>query len=155
MHTPGETRAEVESTVRFALESKLHTAGFFLVTPFEGSPLADAYVGPAKDLHGQQFNYYDNPHSLSEVPAEELKVIQRNAYLRFYLDPRRVARFVQLLPRKRELLKLLPIFLKLVTGGDGRAVCFKRGLEDKSAEMPLRVSGPRGERSLSTGQIAP
>lgn len=113
---PGETREEIDATVRFALSSKLHTAAFFLVTPFEGSPLADAYVDPAMALHGRRFNYYDAPHDLSEVPAAELKRIQRDAYLRFYLDPRRVARFVELLPRKRALLKLMPIFLKLVTG---------------------------------------
>lgn len=138
---PGETRAEVESTVRFALESKLHSAGFFLVTPFEGSALADAYVAPAKDLHGQQFNYYDNPHSLSEVPAAELKVIQRDAYLRFYLDPRRMARFARLVPRKRELLKLVPIFLKLVTGASPLPGASERSFDHgPDADRPVEPS---------------
>ncbi len=140
---PGETRAEVDSTVRFALDSRLHSAGFFLVTPFEGSPLADAYVDPAKDLHGGQFNYYDNPHSLSEVPADELKVIQRNAYLRFYLDPRRIARFARLVPRKRELLKLVPVFVKLVAGKGpapgADAHSFDHGPE---AEHPVEAPRP-------------
>jgi len=111
---PGETREEVRSTVRFALQSKLHSAGFYLVTPFEGSPLSDEYLQPAKDFHGNDFSYYDNPHSLSEVPAAEIKRIQRNAYLRFYLNPRRIWRVLQLLPRKGALLNYVPVFLRIV-----------------------------------------
>jgi anaerobic magnesium-protoporphyrin IX monomethyl ester cyclase len=111
---PGETRDEVLSTVQFAVESKLHSAGFYLVTPFEGSPLTQEYLQPATDMHGTDFTYYDNPHSLSEVPADEIKHIQRNAYLRFYLNPRRIWRVLQLLPRKRALFTYLPIFLKIV-----------------------------------------
>lgn len=111
---PGETREEVDATVQFALDSKLHSAGFYLVTPFEGSPLSDEYVKPALDMHGNDFSYYDNPHSLSEVPADDIKRIQRNAYLRFYLSPRRILRVLRLLPRKRAILRYLPIFLKVV-----------------------------------------
>jgi anaerobic magnesium-protoporphyrin IX monomethyl ester cyclase len=111
---PGETREEVLSTVKFALASKLHSAGFYLVTPFEGSPLSDEYLQPSIEMHGTDFSYYDNPHSLSEVPAEEIKRIQRSAYLRFYLNPRRVWRVMRLLPRKRAILRYLPIFLKVV-----------------------------------------
>ena len=114
---PGETHEEVLSTVDFAVRSKLHSAAFFLVTPFEGSPLAEDYVEPAKELHGQDFHYYDNPHSLSEVPAATIKRIQRNAYLRFYLTPRRIWRVMQLLPRKRALLNFLPTFFKVVLSG--------------------------------------
>ncbi len=114
---PGETREEVQATVDWALTSKLHTAAFYLVCPFEGTALSDAYTEPAKALHGNDFQYYDNPHSMSEVPAEELKRVQRDAYLRFYLNPRRMARFLQLLPDKRALAKFVPIFFKIVGSG--------------------------------------
>ena len=154
---PGETRAEVDSTVRFALDSKLHSAGFFLVTPFEGSPLADAYVDPAKSLHGAQFNYYDNPHSLSEVSPDELKVIQRNAYLRFYLDPRRLARFARLVPRKRELLKLVPVFLKLVAGRGpapgADAHSFDHGPEAEHPVEPPRPPPPAAPERRRLPQV--
>jgi radical SAM superfamily enzyme YgiQ (UPF0313 family) len=115
---PGETREEVLSTVKFALQSRLHTAGFFLVTPFEGSPLSDAYLeSAAGEFHGEEWQFYDNPHSLSEVPADEIKRIQRSAYLRFYLNPFRMARMLRLLPRKRVVLRLVPAFLRIVATG--------------------------------------
>ena len=114
---PGEKREEIESTIRFALESKLHTAGFFLVTPFEGSALADEYVAPATALHGSAFQYYDNPHSMAEVSSEELKAMQRRAYLAFYLNPRRMLRLLQLMPRKRMMARFVRTFAKILTSG--------------------------------------
>lgn len=114
---PGETRAEVRSTVDWALASKLHSAGFFLVSPFEGSPLADEYVGAAQHLPGEAWAYYDNPHSLSEVPASEIKRIQKIAYLRFYANPWRIARVLQLVPDKRAFVKIARLYVRVLSSG--------------------------------------
>lgn len=136
---PGETREEVQATVKWALESKLHTAGFFLVCPFEGSPLGDEYLSPADQAQtrGTDWRFYDNPHALSQVPPEELKWLQRSAYLRFYANPWRARRFVQLLPDKRALWKLSSLFVRVMAGG------FKvRGADPKSFDhRPSRVDG--------------
>ncbi len=117
---PGETRDEVRATIDWALASKLHTAAFFLVCPFEGTALSDAYVAPARELHGAEWQYYHAPFSLSEVPAGELKRMQREAYLRFYLDPWRVTRFAELLPDLRVFRRLVPTFFQIVGDGLGK-----------------------------------
>ncbi len=114
---PTETREEVMATIEWACASKLHTAAFYLVCPFEGTPLSDAYVGPAKGEKGNDWQYYDNPHSMSEVPAAELKKIQRDAYLRFFTNPWRMYRFLWLLPDKLAMKKFVPIFLKIIASG--------------------------------------
>ncbi len=114
---PGETRAEILETIEYALRSPLHTAAFFLVTPFEGSPLSEEYLAPAAELHGADFSFYDNPHQLSEVPPRELKNLQRQAYLRFYLDPRRMARLLRLMPRKQMMVRYAAMFARIVGGG--------------------------------------
>lgn len=114
---PGETREEVLSTVDWAVSSRLHSAGFFLVSPFEGSPLANEYVDPAAHLPGEAWAYYDNPHSLSEVPAEEIKRIQKIAYLRFYGNPWRIARAFQLVPDRKALLKIAWLYARVLSSG--------------------------------------
>ncbi len=113
---PGETREEIERTIRFALDSPLHTASFFLVTPFEGSALADAYVEPSRELLGHDYNFYDNPHSLSEVSADELRRLQRWAYFRFYANPRRMMRLMRLMPRRRKVLDYARTWARILTG---------------------------------------
>jgi radical SAM superfamily enzyme YgiQ (UPF0313 family) len=114
---PGETREEIQSTIDWAVNSRLHTAAFYLVCPFEGTPLSEQYVAPAKETHGTDWEYFNNPHSMSEVPAAELKKLQREAYLKFYLNPLRMLRFARLLPRKSVFLRFVPIFLKIVGSG--------------------------------------
>lgn len=134
---PGETREEVLSTVEWAVSSKLHSVGFFLVSPFEGSPLADEYVGAAMRLPGEAWAYYDNPHSLSEVPAAEIKRIQKIAYLRFYAKPWRIARVIQLLPDKTALLKIARLYARVLSSG-----IRWHGADAKSFDhRPSRVDG--------------
>jgi radical SAM superfamily enzyme YgiQ (UPF0313 family) len=114
---PGETREEIQSTIDWACNSRLHTAAFFLVCPFEGSPLADGYVAPAKELNGNDWQYYNNPHSLAEVDATELKWLQRQAYIRFYMNPARMARFMSRVPDKLVLLRFAKAFFKIIGSG--------------------------------------
>jgi radical SAM superfamily enzyme YgiQ (UPF0313 family) len=114
---PGETKEEMQATVDWAVHSRLHTAAFFLVTPFEGSPLSKEYVEPVAALRGEEFHYYDSPHSLSEVPADEVRKIQQQAYLRFYLDPLRIRRLWQLLPDRKVLLRWVPMYLRILLSG--------------------------------------
>ncbi|HEX8795347.1 MAG TPA: hypothetical protein VF765_30570, partial [Polyangiaceae bacterium] len=86
-------------------------------SPFEGSPLANEYVDPAAHLPGEAWAYYDNPHSLSEVPAEEIKRIQKIAYLRFYGNPWRIARAIQLVPDKKALVKIAWLYARVLSSG--------------------------------------
>lgn len=154
---PGETREEIRATIAWALASKLHTAAFFLVCPFEGTPLSEAYVAPAREVHGAEWQYYHAPFSLSAVPAEELKQLQREAYLRFYLDPVRMARFASRLPHKRVFLRFVPMFFKIlgrgfkVHGGNERSWDHAPSVIDMlvGARLPVRTEAPDAEPAAS------
>ena len=86
MGYPGETREELDATVRFARRSAAHHAQFFLFTPLPGAPvtaeLAAAHQLPAG---GWEHFRFDRPSvSLAEVPLAALKRRQVWATLAFY-----------------------------------------------------------------------
>ena len=103
-----ETEKEMRATIDFALRSKLHTAFFFVVTPFGGTEMFDNVVNTmgaaATDLGGTSM-YWRPKHNLSEVSDAKFARIRRSAYLRFYADPRRILRIWKAHPRKRDLLQ--------------------------------------------------
>ena len=103
-----ETEAEMRATIDFAVSSKLHTAFFFVVTPFGGTEMFDHVVdtmgAEATDLGGTGM-YWRPKHNLSEVSDAKFRRIRRLAYLRFYGSPRRVLRIWKAHPRKRDLLQ--------------------------------------------------
>ncbi len=111
---PGETREEIKATIDFAVRSQLHTAGFFLVTPFAGSDLAAEH--PSWVDAAENFSYHGTPPVMAAISAKELKRLQSVAYLRFY-SPKRVVRLLWRLPKKRMLLSYLWPFLRLLAGG--------------------------------------
>ncbi len=103
---PGETREELHQTVNFALSIPLHTAHFFIVTPFQGTALAADYSDDVRRHAGsfQTFHYILGSTNLSAVSDRELYRIQRTAWLRFYLRPRRIWQLLRTYPEKRSLL---------------------------------------------------
>ncbi|MBK7975843.1 MAG: radical SAM protein [Deltaproteobacteria bacterium] len=103
---PGETREELQSTVNFALSIPLHTAHFFIVTPFQGTPLSERYSSEVRRHAGsfETFHYILGSTNLSAVSDQELYRIQRTAWLRFYLQPRRMWQLLRSYPEKRGLL---------------------------------------------------
>lgn len=105
---PTETLEEAQATVRFALESALHEALFFIVTPFAGTALYEMYRDllerrgtPIEDF--EQMGYHSGRFNLSEIPDEVLFDLQRSAFRRFFLDPRRIARIAARHASKRAL----------------------------------------------------
>ncbi|MEI8356990.1 MAG: radical SAM protein [Deltaproteobacteria bacterium] len=105
---PGETEAEMQATIDFARRSKLHTAYFFVVTPFAGTEMHGEIVGErgteAAELVGSGF-FFRPVINLSDIPDERFYAMRRAAYMRFYLDPRRMTRIFLAHPRKRDLLE--------------------------------------------------
>ena len=103
---PSETEQELRSTIDFALSSKLHAAYFFVVTPFAGTGMHEEVVSElgmqAAQLVGSGF-FFRPRVNLSTLPDARLYALRRNAYLRFYLDPRRIARILRAHPRKADL----------------------------------------------------
>jgi anaerobic magnesium-protoporphyrin IX monomethyl ester cyclase len=111
---PTETREELLTTSRFAVESDLHTANIFVVNPFEGTGLADWARRIGKPVLDQfERNYFSKDFvNLTEVPDDELNRIRRDTVRRFFLNPRRAYRIVRDLPDKSNLWPLFVLLLK-------------------------------------------
>lgn len=88
---PTETADEMRQTVEFALESRLHRAAFFGVVPFPGSGLEALVREYYPDYrYDRQFGYFSTNTFYKWATGVDLGVIQRDAYRRFYWNPRRL-----------------------------------------------------------------
>ena len=105
---PSETEAELQATIDFAVSSKLHAAYFFVVTPFGGTEMHGQIVSgigvAATQLEGSGM-FYRPKRNLSEVADSRFYRMRRDAYLRFYLDPARIASIIRAHPRKRDVFQ--------------------------------------------------
>lgn len=93
---PTESFEEACSTIEFAAHSTLHCAMFFLVTPFEGTKLAEMCSALIEKRQGsidpQNVTFYKNAVNISAISDRELQKVFRKAYMRFYLSPKRLIR---------------------------------------------------------------
>jgi len=91
---PGETRADILQTIRFARELDLDFAQFYCAVPFPGSELYDDarragwIVSDDWSRFEQNFSVLNTP----QIAAQEVMELRRLAYRQFYLRPRVVAR---------------------------------------------------------------
>ncbi len=84
---PGETREEMEHTVRFSRAARPDFAIYFVFTPFAGAPISRQLGlrwGDAPSFRAP------SPHYL--VPTAEVEALAERAYSRFYFRPRTIAR---------------------------------------------------------------
>lgn len=102
---PTETRDEVINTINFAINSKLHTAQFFIVTPFQGTELYELYKEYIKDfkIDYSRHEFYFGEYNLSNLSDRELFRLQKLANWKFYLNPSRLWRIWKDYPRRKEL----------------------------------------------------
>ncbi|HPU98469.1 MAG TPA: radical SAM protein [Candidatus Hydrogenedentes bacterium] len=118
---PTETEEEIRLTIDTACASPFHTASFYTVTPFPGTPLYDivAQTHPEKlsrlryndmDFSGMQVN-------LTDLPDEKLFGYQRQAMRKFYSSPRRIWRLLRAHPQPWMLPAYVPIFTYRATKG--------------------------------------
>jgi len=104
---PTETEEEVMNTINFALESKLGTATFFMVTPFPGTDLHNMALELGFDLPEKYEHYQKVSLNVSTVPTKKLEKLRQYALRKFYLDPSRIWRYVRTTPwRDRFFVKL-------------------------------------------------
>ena len=105
---PSETESELRATIDFALRSQLHAAYFFVVTPFGGTEMHEQVVtgmsAAAAELTGSGM-YFRPVKNLSQVPDRLFYKIRREAYLRFYIDSKRIRRIWSAHPRRRNLIE--------------------------------------------------
>ena len=87
---PGETREQMQKTIAYAESMDLFFASFFIVTPYPGTPLWD-HVVPSEvqsTINFSDYNYLSGYFNLCEVSGEELRLLQKEAYRRFYSKKR-------------------------------------------------------------------
>lgn len=86
---PGETRADMEATVKLSLELPLVRANYFTYLPFPGT---ESYrlleeSGELAAVDWQRFFFMNAAYTPQGFTRDEIKNIQRNAFMRFYLRP--------------------------------------------------------------------
>ncbi len=97
---PTESLEEMTETLRFALEVGALMIQVAYHTPYPGSESYRRYGG-AERFDGK--SHFDGaPANLSAVPDEVLIRFHRNFYLRYYLSPEQMARYI----RRRAVYKL-------------------------------------------------
>lgn len=112
---PTETEEEMRKTLDFALNSDFHAVQFFVVNPFDGTPLAEwaRQMGkPVKrDFAGSSYlsRDFDN---LTEIPDDRFNELRKRATRRFWLDPRRMWRLFRDYPNKEKLPGFVPTVVK-------------------------------------------
>ena len=88
---PGETRETLQQTLKFSREVDPDIAEFYIATPFPGSPLFET-IKDDLDLDWKDIRYDVDPYQR----GFDLGKIRRSAYLRFYLRPKKIFRFIHL-----------------------------------------------------------
>lgn len=115
---PTESYQEASATVQSASWSKLHRALFFNPTPFAGTELenmsSEILKNKKKPFDPRYVNYFTTDLNISAMSDDELRKIFRYAYWRFYLNPNRILRLLNLAVRHPELFsikRILKLFL--------------------------------------------
>ncbi len=107
---PGETLAEVNKTVEFAVNAPLDTIFLSLVSPFKGTKLrTDMENGHFGEMDQAGFVALDQLFPMvhnKSLPVEELVKIQRRAYWRFYTKPHSLLNLTRKMTNRRNVVKL-------------------------------------------------
>ncbi len=113
---PTETETEARATIDFAMRSRLHTAAFYRVVPFQGTRLhrmaVEAGTVMPNDLTRYEFHIANNIN-ISAMPDWTLSHLKQLAYRRFYLSPSRIFAILRDMPNRWRLLpNLLLIWVR-------------------------------------------
>ena len=86
---PGETKETAWRTVKFVEEINPDDVGYYIATPYPGTPMAD-HVKKMGWLRVTDFDKYDTATPIFELPTlsmQEVREIREKAFHRFYLRP--------------------------------------------------------------------
>ncbi|MCX8065499.1 MAG: B12-binding domain-containing radical SAM protein [Candidatus Hydrogenedentes bacterium] len=121
MGFPTETEEELRMTIETACNSMLHTASFFTVIPFPGTPLYEWLEKnrpeKLKALSYMNADFAGAKINLTDLPDEVLFKYQRRAMLKFYLNPKRLLRLAKVYPHPFLLSLYFPIYIYRTTKG--------------------------------------
>lgn len=87
---PGETREQMQQTIAYAESTDLFFASFFIVTPYPGTTLWDQTMSSvdSSKINFNDYNYLSGYFNLGQVNGDELRLLQKEAYRRFYSKKR-------------------------------------------------------------------
>jgi anaerobic magnesium-protoporphyrin IX monomethyl ester cyclase len=110
---PTETEDEMNMTIDFAARTKLHTASFFIVTPFKATELWNFVPRELQEKVTEKwFSFHGGYMNISDVPTRCLMSKRQKAYLKFFFNPMRIVRIVYRHPDKKFLPEALQILLR-------------------------------------------
>jgi len=108
---PTEIEEEVMQTINFALNSKMATASFFMVTPFPGTELYKLALSLGFDLPAEYEHYQKVSLNVSQVPTVRLEKLRQYALRKFYLNPRRILLYMKTTPWKVRFFQRIYILI--------------------------------------------
>ncbi len=87
---PGETRADIEATLRFSRELPLHRAAFHSFLPLPGARIWQEMEesGELDQVDWDRYFFWAGAYVPRGMSRSELRRLHRTAFLRFYLRPR-------------------------------------------------------------------
>ncbi len=100
-----ETEEEAWNTIKYAFATKLHTASFFILTPFPNTPMYDEALSMGYDMSAMYSDYSSVSANLSKIENKRLEQLRRIAYRRFFFNPRRALAIIRTTPSKRTLFR--------------------------------------------------
>jgi len=108
---PSETAEEMQATIDWAARSSFHTAAFFRVIPFKGTELFTQveHAGFSLPTDWSAYEPYQTEINLSTVPEAQITKLRKQAYRRFYFNPKRLWRIFELIPNKTNMLPFLTL----------------------------------------------
>lgn len=99
---PTETEAEAEETIRFACDSPLHSAKFFLAVPFPETEMFERYARREAAAF-DRYDYFYTTQNVSQISDAHLARLAEEGLRRFYRDPRRMLRILRAHPSPASL----------------------------------------------------
>ncbi len=107
---PGEKKEEMEKTIKWACDSNLLIATFFSVVIYPRIPLMKIAQEAYPNFNFSQwerfdFKYWAEKSFYAKATGINLFKIQRNAFRRFYLNPRRIVFILLRLPKNLFLIR--------------------------------------------------
>jgi anaerobic magnesium-protoporphyrin IX monomethyl ester cyclase len=91
---PGDTKEDIEKTIKFSLKLPLIRANYFDFLPLPGTPIYYELQekGELAKIDWKQFHFMTAPYAPQGMTRKELRTYQREAFLRFYLRPKILVR---------------------------------------------------------------
>ncbi len=106
---PTETEEEMRQTIEFAISSRLHSANFFIVTPYEGTEIYNMYRETHSEITNKagrfDYNMFEANFDIYEIPRKRIQSLAASATRRFYTVPWRLVKFIRLMPNKFDIFR--------------------------------------------------